>query len=174
MSLNNLGSFQMELGPWEAALEPIRQAVKLYRKLSQTRRDAFLEGLAMSLTNFGILQLRLGLRDEALESTSAARDLYRELAQRSSERFRPKLAGSLIALGAIQVDIGQWEVAVASYEEALDVIWPFFLEQPQAHHRETKAALHNMWIRLHVLGRPATPELEHRRAVFKEKIGADP
>ena len=49
MSLNNLGMGFSDLGRREEALAAAQEAVDIYRRLAQTRPDAFLPDLATSL-----------------------------------------------------------------------------------------------------------------------------
>ncbi len=52
--LVNLGGRLVDLGRHEEALAASQQAIDIYRRLAQTRRDAFLPNLAKSLNQLAI------------------------------------------------------------------------------------------------------------------------
>src|SRR5260370_39228819 len=64
--LSNLGVRLSNLGRREEALAASQEAVDIYRRLAQTRPDAFLPDLAASLSNVGALLADLGRHEEAL------------------------------------------------------------------------------------------------------------
>jgi tetratricopeptide (TPR) repeat protein len=76
-----LGIHLFDLGRREEALAATQEAVDIYRRLAQTRLDAFLPDLAVSLNSSGIRLSDLGRREEALAATQEAVDIKRRLAQ---------------------------------------------------------------------------------------------
>ena len=62
-----------DLGRREEALAATQEAVDIYRRLAQTRPDAFLPDLAASLNNLGGHLSKLGRREEALAAIAGGR-----------------------------------------------------------------------------------------------------
>ena len=120
-SLNNLGADLSNLGRREEALAASQEAVDIYRRLAQTRPDAFLPDLAMSLNNLGACLSDLGRREEALAASQEAVDIYRRLAQTRPDAFLPDLAMSLNNLGVDLSNLGRREEALAASQEAVDI-----------------------------------------------------
>ncbi|WMN58985.1 tetratricopeptide repeat protein [Pseudoalteromonas xiamenensis] len=121
MSLNNLASFQSELGHREAALEHALEAVQIYRKLAEAHPDTFLPDLAMSLNNLASFQSELGQREAALEHALEAVNIRRKLAEAHPDTFLPNLAGSLNNLANRLSELGQREAALEHALEAVQI-----------------------------------------------------
>lgn len=69
---NNLGSFQEDLGDWDAALEQYTRSLALHESLGDKRR------MAGTLNNLGILHSRMGRHEPSRESFEKALALARE------------------------------------------------------------------------------------------------
>jgi tetratricopeptide (TPR) repeat protein len=120
-SLTNLGNRLSNLGRREEALAASQEAVDIYRRLAQTRPDAFLPGLARSLNNAGAMLSNLGRREEALAASQEAVDIDRRLAQTRPDAFLPDLASSLNNLGIRLSNLGRREEALAASQEAVAI-----------------------------------------------------
>jgi hypothetical protein len=71
MSLNNLGGGLPDFGRREEALAATQEAVDIYRRLAQSRPDAFLPNLAMSLGRHG---RALAAAERHADAAAAARE----------------------------------------------------------------------------------------------------
>jgi hypothetical protein len=123
--LANLGIRLSNLGRREEALAASQEAVDIYRRLAQTRPDAFLPDLAMSLNNRGIRLSNLGRREEALAASQEAVDIYRRLAQTRPDAFLPDLAMSLGAQGEALSQAERHADSIGAFREGLAIIAPF-------------------------------------------------
>jgi len=119
--LSNLGLRLGDLGRREEALAASQEAVDVYRRLAQTRPDAFLPDLATSLNNAGAMLSNLGKREEALAASQEAVEIRRRLAQARPDAFLPDLATSLNNLGNHLSNLGLSEEALAASREAVDI-----------------------------------------------------
>jgi tetratricopeptide (TPR) repeat protein len=118
-----------------------------------------------------MVQRELGHLDEALKMQQQSVDLYRELERASPRMFLSGLANALNSLGAVQSVLGPSASALDSAQEALDVIWPLFLETPEAHGDETEMLLHNLLNHLRAMGREPSQQLRERLEVFEARRG---
>jgi tetratricopeptide (TPR) repeat protein len=152
-SLSNLGVRLGALGRREEALAASQEAVDIYRRLAQTRPDAFLPDLASSLNNLGGDLSNLGRREEALAASQEAVDIYRRLAQTRPEAFLPDLAQSLNNVGVMLSNLGRREDALAATQEAADIRRRLARTRPDAFLPNLATSLNNLGIRLSNLGR---------------------
>ena len=151
--INTLGIRLSNLGRLEEALAASQEAVDIYRRLAQTRPDAFLPDLGMSLNNFCIRLSNLGRREEALAASLEAVDIRRRLAQTRPDAFLPNLASSLNNSGAVLSDLGRREEALAASQEAVDIYRRLVQMRPDAFLSNLADSLNNLGIRLSDLGR---------------------
>src|SRR5215831_4502698 len=119
--LANLGVRLGALGRREEALAASQEAVAIYRRLAETRPDAFLPDLASSLNNLGIRLSNLGRREEALAASQEAVAIRRRLAETRPDAFLPDLASSLNNSGAMLSNLGRREEALAASQEAVAI-----------------------------------------------------
>ncbi|MGJ4890352.1 tetratricopeptide repeat protein [Bradyrhizobium sp. HKCCYLRH3099] len=151
--LNNLGLRLSNLGRREEALTANQEAVDIYRRLAQSRPDAFLPDLAMSLNNTGAMLSNLGRREEALAASQEAVEIYRRLAQSRPDAFLPDLAGSLNNLGIRLSNLGRHEEALFASQEAVDIYRRLAQSRPDAFLPDLAMSLNNLGNRLSDLGR---------------------
>jgi len=167
MSLSNLGVLLSELEQEEEALATAREAVDIYRRLATSYPDTFLPNLAGSLNNLGVRLGELGRR-EALAATLEAMDIYRKLAAASPGTFIPHFARGLTAHGSILIAMGRVSEAGDAFDEALDAIWPYFEQLPDAFAQLTQALLQ---LRQATLSDQASENLATRIARYHEILG---
>jgi tetratricopeptide (TPR) repeat protein len=152
-SLTSLGARLSELGRRDGALDATRQAVDIYRRLAQSRPDAFLPDLAMSLNNLGNMLSDLGRREDALDATQQAVDIYRHLAQSRPDAFLPALATSLNNLGIGLADLGRSEEAHDATQQAVDIRRRLAQSRPDTFLPALATSLNNLGGVLSKLGR---------------------
>ncbi len=129
-SLGNLASVLASLELPEASLEAVREAVAWLRALAAETPEAFRPDLAVSLTHLSVRLRALGRSEEAAEAAREAAAIRRELASSAPETFGPGLALSLTALARARADLGALPQARVDSREAIDLLWPYFEEQP--------------------------------------------
>ena len=129
-ALNFLAVILSDLGRREEALQAIEQAVVVRRQRALKGQSA-LSDLSGALNNLAILLLDAGRIDEALEPATEAAAIRRKLAREQPEAYLPDLARSLGNLGSVlmQRDAAQAATLLA---EAIEILTPFFSEQPGA------------------------------------------
>jgi hypothetical protein len=151
--VGTLGIRLSSLGRREEELAASQEAVDIYRRLAQTRPDAFLPDLASSLNGLGIRLVNLGRREEALAASQEAVDIRRHLVQTRPDAFLPDLALSLNNLGNGLADLGRREEALAASQEAVDICRRLAQTRPDAFLPGLAGSLSNLGIRFANLGR---------------------
>ncbi|MFI7537321.1 tetratricopeptide repeat protein, partial [Streptosporangium sp. NPDC049376] len=106
-------------GLYARALTESDQATRLWRRLAELNRDAYLPNLASSLTNHGVQLAEVGQRQEALSVSEEAVRLYGELAELNRDAYLPNLAMSLNNYANRLAETGQRREAVPVSEEAV-------------------------------------------------------
>jgi tetratricopeptide (TPR) repeat protein len=119
--LNDLAIRLSALGQREEALTAAQEAVRIYRNLAATSRDAFTPDLANSLDTLANSLSDLGRREEALDAAQEAVRLTRDLAARNPDAFIPNLAFGLDNLGKMLSELGQREEALTAAQEAVRI-----------------------------------------------------
>jgi tetratricopeptide (TPR) repeat protein len=143
-SLNNLGirlskreealaASQEALAASQEALAASQEAVDIYRRLAQTRPDAFLPDLATSLNASAAMLSNLGRREEALATSQEAVDIYRRLAQTRPDAFLPNLATSLSVMSDVFAAFERHVDAAQAAAQALEILAPFVERYPQTY-----------------------------------------
>ena len=129
--LGTLGIRLSNLGRREEALAASQEAVDLYRRLAETRPDAFLPDLAMSLNNLGTpLRSRPPGGGAGGEPRGGG---HPEAAGRTRpDAFLPDLAGSLRAMAKVYASAGEHEAATPVIEEGLTIIATLVARHPHA------------------------------------------
>jgi tetratricopeptide (TPR) repeat protein len=105
-------------------------------------------------------------REEALKATHEAVELRRALSLRNPDVFQPDLAGGLNNLGLMLRELGRREEALACFEEALNMIWPFFMSRSHAFMRNTGLMIRNLLQTYDALQRSPPPALVERVEEF--------
>ncbi|NMO15818.1 tetratricopeptide repeat protein [Pyxidicoccus fallax] len=166
MSLLNLGSAWRKSESLPESLRDLKEAESLYRELADEYPDKFLSGRAKALHNLGMVQEAMGQLGEALKTHEKSVALWRELAQAQPRMFLSELAGSLNSLGVVQQALGQSTEALESMQEAVDTIWPLFVETPEAFSDDTNVFLQNLLGQLNRMGREMPVQLRARLESF--------
>jgi tetratricopeptide (TPR) repeat protein len=151
--VDKVGMRLSDLGWREEALAASQEAFDIYRRLAQTRPDAFLPDLAISLNNLGIRLSSLGRREDALATSQQAVDIYRRLAQTRPDVFLPDVAMSLNNVGAMLFSLGRREDALAASQEAVDIYRRLAQTRPDVFLPDVAMSLNNAGAMLSHLGR---------------------
>ena len=163
--LNTLGVRLSNLGRHEEALGATQEAVGIYRRLAQTRPDAFLPDLAMGLTNLGIRFFYLHRHKEALAPSQEAVDIYQRLAEARSDVFLPPLARSLGNLGNRLFSLDARNEALAATQRAVDIFRRLAETQPNIFLADLATSLSNLGSDLSNLDRREEARVATQEAV---------
>ncbi len=147
----SLGNVFVAYGQREQALQATKEAVELFRGLTEGD-PKFLPDLAASLNNLGAMLSALGRREEALQATKEAIELFRGLVE-GDPKFLPDLAASLNNLGAMLSALGRREEALKATEEAARLYRELAAKSPEAFLPDLAASLNNLGRVLSALGR---------------------
>jgi tetratricopeptide (TPR) repeat protein len=99
-SVHQLAAKLAELGQYESALAPARQAVSIYRVLTEANSTAYLPLLAMVLNDRAVYLSAIGRYDEALTPGAEATDTLGVLTEIDSSTYLPHLVTALNNLAA--------------------------------------------------------------------------
>ncbi|MCP4154485.1 MAG: tetratricopeptide repeat protein, partial [bacterium] len=117
--LNNYALFLTELKQWKEAEEIYKEAIVLYRGLSNGR---YRISLAQVLNNSGNLMVSANRLDAAFPLHQEALHLRRLLFTANPGLYRAQLCQSLYNLALLMGEVGNYEEADKLYEEALAAI----------------------------------------------------
>ena len=157
-SFSNLAVTHYAAGKLPEALAFARKAIAVERKFAAKRPEAFNSTLAGSLNTLACIELKLGHTQEALD---AANEAIARAGSVPSERARYRNT-----LGKIQVQLGQHVDALVSAQQALDDLWPSYVDCLDAFGADAHEYLSNVHNRQTALGRPASDEFQKRCATF--------
>jgi tetratricopeptide (TPR) repeat protein len=144
LALSNLGARLWQVGRWEEALAPTREAVTIRRRLAKANPDAYLPDLAATLSNLGVVLSEVGRREEALAPAQEAVTIRRRLAEANPDAHLPHLAGALTNLGAFLSEVGRPEEALAIAQEAVTTYRRLAEANLDAHLPDLAMALNNL------------------------------
>ena len=130
MLLNNLSNQLSDSGDIPGALEAIREAVDIYRRLAEANPPAYEPDLAMSLNNLSNRLSDSGDIPGALEAIREAVDIRRRLAEANPPAYEPVLARSLGTYGLILVSLERFEEATEQVSHAIRLIAPYTRQYP--------------------------------------------
>ncbi len=171
--LNNLSTGLDDIGDTAGALEAIKEAVDLYRKLAAASPARFELDLAMSLNNVSVFLSNTGDTAVALEVSKEASDLYRRLAATSPARFEPNLATSLNNLSAFLSDTGDTAGALEAIKEASDLYRKLAAASPARFEPYLASSLNNLSADLSATGDNAGAQEAIKEAVvIKRRLAA--
>ena len=119
--LSNFAVALWMLGDGAAALEAVREAVKIYRRLAAANPARFEPDLATSLNNLSNHLSDAGDGAAALEAIREAAEIRRRLAAANPARFEPDLATSLNNLSNRLSDAGDGAAALEAIREAAEI-----------------------------------------------------
>ncbi|MBM3533338.1 MAG: tetratricopeptide repeat protein [Alphaproteobacteria bacterium] len=119
--LNNHSVDLAGAGDGAGALDAIREATDIYRRLAKAAPARFEPDLASSLNNLSNRLSGAGDGAGALDAIREATDIYRRLAKAAPARFEPDLALSLNNLSNCLSDAGDGAGALDAIREATDI-----------------------------------------------------
>jgi tetratricopeptide (TPR) repeat protein len=150
---NDLSVRLGEVGRREEGLAAIEEAVKVYRRLEESRPEAFEPNLATSLNNLSIDLAVSGRLEEGLAAIEEAVAILRRLAESRPEAFEPDLAMSLNNLSVRLAVSGRLEEGLAAIEEAVAIRRRLAKLHPEVFDPDLAQSLNNLSIRLQGFGR---------------------
>ncbi len=119
--LINLSAGRNSVGDIEGALEAIRDAVEILRRLAAANAPRYERNLALSLNNLSNALDEAGDAAAALEAIREAVVIRRRLAATNPTRYGPDLAQSLNNLSGLLSDAGDLMGALESIREAVEI-----------------------------------------------------
>ena len=120
-TLNNIGNMHCDLTHYDEAEKEYKEALKIYRELAETNRDAYIADVAMTLNNLAILHDDLKRYDEAENEYKEALKIRRELAKTNRDAYIADVAMTLNNLAALHDDLTRYDEAENEYQEALEI-----------------------------------------------------
>jgi hypothetical protein len=123
-SLENAHLPLSKLGHHEHALAARQELVDVYRRLSQTKPDAFLPDLSATLNTVSADLAALGRHQEALAASRESVEIRRRLAQADPEAYVTLLATSLNNFAVDLAHFGRNAEATQAASEALTILLP--------------------------------------------------
>ena len=173
LCLNNLSNRLSDAGDAPGALEAIKEAVEIYRRLAAASPARYEPDLAASLNN---LSNRLGDAGDApgaLEAIREAVDFYRRLAAASPARYEPDLATSLNNLSNRLSAAGDAPGALEAVGEAVAIRRRLAAASPACYEPELAMSLNNFSINLNEAGdAPGALEAIREAVVFYRRLAA--
>jgi hypothetical protein len=142
--LNNLSSRLHEAGDGVGALEAIREAVEIRRRLAEDDPARFAADLALSLNNLSNRLSDAGDGANALTAICEAVNIQRPLAQDTAARFAADLARSLNNLSLRLSDAGDGAGALAAIGEAAHIYRRLARENPARFASALARSLNNL------------------------------
>jgi hypothetical protein len=146
--LNNLSNSLSDAGDNQGALEAIKEAADIYRRLAASNPARFEPDLASSLNNLSNRLSDAGDNQAALEAIKEAVDIRRRLAASSPARFEPDLAMSLNNMSNRLADAGDNQAALEAIKEAVDIRRRLTASSPARFEPDLASSLNNMSNRL--------------------------
>ncbi|MEV6520279.1 tetratricopeptide repeat protein [Micromonospora chalcea] len=119
--LNNLGNRLSDAGARREALEPVEQAIQIFRQLSEDDPLLYLGGLALALNNYGACLKDVARHAEALAVAEETVTIYRRLVETDSESYLSDLAMALNNLANRLGEAGRLEECLATAEETVNI-----------------------------------------------------
>jgi tetratricopeptide (TPR) repeat protein len=150
--LNNLSNHLREVGDTAGALDAIKDAVEIYRKLSEARPQRYLPELAGSLNNLSNQLNAVGDTAGALDAIKEAVEIYRKLSEASPQRYLPELAMSLNNLSIRLSAMGDTTGALDAIKEAVVIRRKLSEASPQRYLPDLASSLNNLSNRLSAVG----------------------
>jgi hypothetical protein len=142
--LGNLSNGLYDAGDGAAALAASRDAVELYRRLTQLNPARFDPDLARSLNYLSHRLSDAGDSTAALAASREAEEIRRRLADENPARFNPDLASSL-SNQSIQLSYaGDSPAALAAIRKAVELRRRLADENPARFNPDLASSLHNL------------------------------
>ncbi|MFE1472779.1 tetratricopeptide repeat protein [Streptomyces cyaneofuscatus] len=118
-ALGALSALRAEAGDREGAVAPAREAVDIYRLLSENPEDGFVPTLAGALHQLSNRIADTGDHTAALPPAKEAAKLYAELGMKRPDRYQSELAEAMNALGDRIADTGDRTTPVPFGKQAV-------------------------------------------------------
>ncbi|MEW1626340.1 tetratricopeptide repeat protein [Streptomyces sp. NPDC089173] len=118
-ALGVLSALRAEAGDREAAVAPAREAVEIYRLLSENPEDGFVPTLAGALHQLSNRIAATGDHAAALPPAKEAAKLYAELGMKRPDRYQAELAEAMNTLGDRIADTGDPTTPVPFAKQAV-------------------------------------------------------
>lgn len=169
-SIERLARAHASIGQHERALQAMRGAVDIRRRLAQSDGSAQ-SALARSLTTLCLYLSQQQQRGPALQAAQEAFDTYGSLAAQDPDAFQPELAMALANLGRAHSDLGQTEAALEAKQRAVSLYRVLAAAHPDEFGAQLAGTLSNLSVDLSAVGQHdaalATAEeaVEHFRSL---------
>lgn len=142
-ALHALGVVLLDREKPEEAMSHLEQAVALRRRLAASQPLVHDMDLASSLVSLGKAFSNQGRYREALAKSRSGARLLRQAIKRGDTFLRPRLAVTLSNQAHQLRELGKPQAALAAAEEAVELLTPFFVDNPEAYWTWTTLALGN-------------------------------
>lgn len=174
--LSRVARYWSDLGRPDEALPQIREAVAVFRALTETDPDQYRSWLARSLDHLGATLTELGRSDEALPVADEAVTIYRMLAEAEPDRHLDGLAVALNSLGIHWSMRGDPDRALPAGVEAVAIARTLTETGPAGYRDMLALFLSHLGVRLAEVGRSeeALGPTREAVAIFRELAEADP
>ncbi|MFE4382810.1 tetratricopeptide repeat protein [Streptomyces cyaneofuscatus] len=177
-ALGALSALRAEAGDREGAVAPAREAVEIYRLLSENPEDGFVPTLAGALHQLSNRISATGDHTAALPPAKEAAKLYAELGMKRPDRYQAELAEAMDALGDRIADTGDRTTPVPFGKQAVRLQRELVEEeeQPDASVPALVAYLLNYARHLAAAGEPveAVPRAEEAVGRLRSLAAEDP
>ena len=150
--LIDLSTSRYSVGDTEGALEAIRDAVEILRRLAAANAARYEPSLALSLNNLSNALKNVGNSSGALEAIRDAVEILRHLAVASPARYEPDLAQSLNNLSNRLNDAGDAAGALEAIGEAVKIRRRLATASPARYEPTLAGSLNNLSNRLNDAG----------------------
>ncbi|MGC4906158.1 tetratricopeptide repeat protein [Streptomyces cyaneofuscatus] len=176
-ALGALSALRAEAGDREGAVAPAREAVDIYRLLSENPEDGFVPTLAGALHQLSNRIADTGDHTAALPPAKEAAKLYAELGMKRPDRYQAELAEAMNALGDRIADTGDRTTPVPFGKQAVRLQRELVEEeQPEASVPALVEYLLNYARHLAAAGEPveAVPRAEEAVGHLRSLAAEDP
>ena len=174
--LNNLSVARSSVGASSGALEAIREAVEIRRRLAAASPARYEPDLALNLNNLSNRLGEVGDTAGALDAIREAVAIRRRLASASSARYEPDLARSLNNLSGRLSEVGDTAGALNAVRESVEIRRRLAAASPARYEPDLAMSLNNLSNRLSDTGDAAGTLEAVREAVdiFRRLVAASP
>jgi tetratricopeptide (TPR) repeat protein len=164
-ALNWLSVARSEQGDRRGSLAPVREAVKIRRRLAQGNPSAFEPNFAASLNNLAKFLADAGETNETFVLVGEAVEIFRRLAQNNPGAYEPYLAGTLNNMTKSFNAIGERDRALASAREAVEIYRRLSEANPDAFEPDLAGSLNNLAACFSAMGERGAALATARQAV---------
>ena len=171
--LTNLSVARASVGDNVGALEAIREAVDIYRRLAPASPARYEPDLAQSMNNLSNTLSEVGDAPAALEAIREAVEIRRRLAAASPERYEPDLAQSLNNLSIRLSAVGDAPAALEAIRGAVEIRRRLAAASPARYEPVLALNLNNLSNRLSEVGdAPAALEAIREAVEIRRRLAA--